>query len=295
MSGKFLNERCHELILNVYEYFCHEKDNFGPLRNVEAVQARTSEALKISVRTLKKIIDSKKMNLPLPKTLEKPRKKWKTDDLPASLQHTIRDIIYSKYAEKQVVTLDTMRQALEDKELLVASRPTISKILNNIGFKFKKDCNRRALCEKVHVASARVQFLRKYVDNMNSTSPLPVVFLDETWVFATGSQKRSWQDDSPKSVKNANYSSNGKRFIILHAGNQNGFIENSSLIFAANSKSDDYHDNMDAANFERWLKDQLPNLTEPSLIIMDNAAYHSRVVEKMPSSSWRKEELQKLH
>ncbi|KAF5286544.1 hypothetical protein FQR65_LT12548 [Abscondita terminalis] len=49
---------------------------------------------------------------------------------------------------------------------------------------------------------------------------------------------------------------------------------------------------MDAATFENWLKQQLlPNLQEPSLIILDNASYHSRLIEKTPSSTWKKEEL----
>ena len=39
--------------------------------------------------------------------------------------------------------------------------------------------------------------------------------------------------------------------------------------------SGDYHKNFNGENFARWWKTQLlPNLTQPSLIIMDNAAYH---------------------
>ena len=50
-------------------------------------------------------------------------------------------------------------------------------------------------------------------------------------------------------------------------------------MFTAKTKSGDYHDNMNQKNFEKWFKEQLiSNLPEPSLIIMDNATYHSRLM-----------------
>jgi len=55
--------------------------------------------------------------------------------------------------------------------------------------------------------------------------------------------------------------------IVLHAGNENGFINNASLVFKSGSKKGDYHDNMNRKNFENWFKNQLiPNLSEKSLI-----------------------------
>jgi transposase len=48
----------------------------------------------------------------------------------------------------------------------------------------------------------------------------------------------------------------------------------------------------DAETFEEWLKDMLLALDKPSLIILDNASYHSRLHEKHPTTAWRKSELQ---
>lgn len=81
----------------------------------------------------------------------------------------------------------------------------------------------------------------------------------------------------------------GVRYIILHAGSEDGFVENASLIFKAGYNLGDYHNSMNSDNFEKWFEHQLiPNLEEPSLIIMDNAPYHSRLVEKIPNQSWTK-------
>lgn len=293
MAGNFLNEQCQQLVLNLFDYFSREKDNFGPLRDVMAVRERVSDALKISLPTIRNILQRRRENLPLVKKVERTRRKFKTEDMPEQFKSEVRDVVYGMYAEKKPITLKALQETLRDKHIVDASISTIWKLLQCLGFKYKKDCNRRALCEKTNVVALRVTFLQQYTNNLKSALPLPVVFLDETWIFAKGGNKRSWQDETPKSVKKPNSTSEGKRYMILHAGNLNGFIENCSCVFSAKSKSSDYHDNMDAEKFENWVKEQLvPNLKEPSLIILDNASYHSRLIEKLPTSSWNKKELQ---
>jgi len=49
---------------------------------------------------------------------------------------------------------------------------------------------------------------------------------------------------------------------------------------------------MDAHNFEKWFSEILPKLDSNSVIVLDNAPYHSRRKEKIPSSSNKKSELQ---
>lgn len=49
---------------------------------------------------------------------------------------------------------------------------------------------------------------------------------------------------------------------------------------------------MDSGNFEKWLSEcLLPKLEEPSIIILDNASYHSRILDKTPTKSSKKEEM----
>lgn len=57
---------------------------------------------------------------------------------------------------------------------------------------------------------------------------------------------------------------------------------------------------MNEENFIKWFENQLlKNLEEPSIIVMDNASYHSTLKEKVPNNSWNKsaihEWLQKHH
>ncbi|KAL4153378.1 hypothetical protein QTP88_001211 [Uroleucon formosanum] len=68
-----------------------------------------------------------------------------------------------------------------------------------------------------------------------------------------------------------------------------GFIEGSKLVFRSNSGNTmDYHDQMNGEVFKQWFIQLLNNLEEPSVIVMDNAPYHSTLKETYPKSNWRK-------
>ena len=55
----------------------------------------------------------------------------------------------------------------------------------------------------------------------------------------------------------------------------------------------DYHDEMTSEHFEEWFHDSLmPNIPPNSLIVMDNAPYHSRRLEPVPTMSSRKQVMQ---
>ena len=52
-------------------------------------------------------------------------------------------------------------------------------------------------------------------------------------------------------------SGKGKRLIILHAGWKGGFLPGCELVFVGNTKSHDYHDEMNAKHFEEWWTQKL--------------------------------------
>jgi hypothetical protein len=79
--------------------------------------------------------------------------------------------------------------------------------------------------------------------------------------------------------------SRGKRIIVLHAGNENG---GTLLLSAKNftNYSADYHQDKDGVLFETWFQHQLlPNVPRNSVIVMDNARYHSRQISKKPNQN----------
>ncbi|XP_030757761.1 uncharacterized protein LOC115883532 [Sitophilus oryzae] len=196
------------------------------------------------------------------------------------------------YAAGEHITLQTLQANLQNIDDVQLSLTMLGKRLKYLQFIWQscKHSNRKYLMEQPYIAQKRLQFLRQYKENQISDCSFRPVFLDETWIYSKGGFKKSWQDGSLQTVRKT--SGEGVRYIVLHAGSEDGFVENASLVFKSGTKSGDYHDSMNSANFEKWFEEQLiPNLDEPSLIIMDNAPYHSTLFERTPNQSWSKESL----
>ena len=63
-------------------------------------------------------------------------------------------------------------------------------------------------------------------------------------------------------------------------------MNSADLVFQSKKATGDYHDEMKATHFEEWFHDSLlPNLQSNSLIVIDNAPYHSRKHETVPTMS----------
>jgi hypothetical protein len=122
------------------------------------------------------------------------------------------------------------------------------------------------------------------------------VYLDETWANAHDGRDTAWveKDTVAGGTKGGVRCPPGKgtRLIILGAGGEMGWIPNTKLIFRSKKNTGDYHDEMTGDHFEECFKDTLlPNCLPNSLIVMDNASYHSRRVEELPVKSWTKKKM----
>ncbi|XP_037515384.1 uncharacterized protein LOC119391809 [Rhipicephalus sanguineus] len=70
-----------------------------------------------------------------------------------------------------------------------------------------------------------------------------------------------------------------------------GFVDGCLDVFRGR-KTGDCHEEMDGNRFEGWFGDVLQKLPAGSVIALDNAPYHSRREEKLPTTSWKKENIQ---
>lgn len=130
-----------------------------------------------------------------------------------------------------------------------------------------------------------------------------IYYLDETWANSGHHKNCVWQDTSITSAHQALKqgltvglkapSGKGKRLIITHAGSENGFVSGAEDVFIGKKGTGDYHEEMDGDRFEHWFVNKLlPNIKPNSVIVMDNASYHSVKVEKIPTKSTRKAVIQ---
>ncbi|KAM7308216.1 uncharacterized protein ISCGN_011850 [Ixodes scapularis] len=128
-----------------------------------------------------------------------------------------------------------------------------------------------------------------------------IFYLDETWVTAGHTASTVWVDSTVTSSHDAfmrglttglkQPSGKGQRLIVTHIGSEDGFVPGCLDVFR-DKKTGDYHDEMDGPRFEKWFDDVLQKLPTGSVIVMDNAPYHSRRLEAVPTTSSRKELIQ---
>ena len=86
----------------------------------------------------------------------------------------------------------------------------------------------------------------------------------------------------------------GTRFIICHIAGKNGFVPGAGLVFhERNVVFEDYHKSMTADLYEKWIKGLVTGadrkIPPNSVIVMDNAPYHSRKEFPTPCMGWKKE------
>lgn len=200
----------------------------------------------------------------------------------------IRQKVHFFYSvKKEVPTLNKILAMIREDIGYSGSRSQLHKILKSIGFKYKKSSsNRRALMETTCVALKREKYLKAIMDNRCLPEELQkdIIYLDESYIHSSYKLKKCWQSIDTEGVTQD--VSKGKRWILVNAGSEKGFVPNTLLIFSGTNKQEDYHSEMDRNNFTKWVKEKLiPNLERPSIIVMDNAPYHSIVKNKAPTSS----------
>ena len=98
------------------------------------------------------------------------------------------------------------------------------------------------------------------------------------FITFSGFSKKVWQnvDYKPKYP----CLSEGMRYVVIDAGNKEGFIKDAGLVFSTKG-TEDYHGCVTSRLFETWMQDELlPRLEKPSVIVLDNASYHSALVSE---------------
>ena len=87
----------------------------------------------------------------------------------------------------------------------------------------------------------------------------------------------------------------GTCLIVCALGGKKGFVEKTNLRFVGNSKSKDYHREINSAHFKEWLTQKmLPNIGDKTVIVTNNAPCRSKQTEesKKPNTSWEKKKMQ---
>ncbi|XP_034187268.1 uncharacterized protein LOC117607556 [Osmia lignaria lignaria] len=226
--------------------------------------------------------------LPTPGT-KRPKREDKKFRCSLEDQAVIRGVIYDFYLEKKIMpTGPKILAAIREKIDFPWEIHSLYRLLQRMGFEWKKTNSiKKVLIEKPNFIAWRAKYLKaiEYYRKQNR----PIIYIDETWVDNTLYFHKCWDGKEIGIMKNTNSSN---RLVIIHAGGKDGFIKGGELIFESQTTPSDIHGQMNAANFEIWITEKLlPNIPPNSVVVMDNAPYHSARLNKPPSNYSKKEDI----
>lgn len=300
-----------EIIISARDYFQAEKDA-GVSEDINKVVERTARCLNIGVRSVCRVAAEYVRNggeVQCPQNCRAGRKPIEFDE---HIQGVVRRTIFNMYLSKEYPTVTKILRNVQENvdDFPEISDFTLRKLLKNMNFTFKKLQNRSVLMEKSSIAGKRAEFLRMI--HHYRRNGYCIYYTDETWCGANHHLKYGWLEKVDEKHKD-NFdvyrsgiqevdgyrggfvvpSGSGKRVIILHIGSKDGFVDGSLKCFIGKKGSADYHDEMNAAHFEEWFRDVLCKLPPKSIIVIDQAPYHTMLdpERRNPTSNWRKENI----
>ncbi|KAK0425601.1 hypothetical protein QR680_009282 [Steinernema hermaphroditum] len=149
-----------------------------------------------------------------------------------------------------------------------------------------------------------MRYLTKLQEIRNS-GQYEIFYCDETWIYEGMTHRYDWiprQSLAERQTMGLSFgpsapSSKGKRAIVLHCIGRLGPVDGALDMFVSGMNTDEeYHRQMTAEYFERWIEKLLPLLVHAAngkkpCLVLDNAPYHGRILEKVPTQRWKKAEL----
>ena len=268
-----------ELIVRLYKTLVREANVGNPLWSIKNPLERAHRYTDIPVTTLKRWLFND-----TPTTTNHQREEQTTDknvhqfrQLDSFDINLIARTVKRMLDTNIVLSLRKLQKVIKDEHSLVVSKTTLWRVMKLKKYKFKKTYgNRQLICERPDLQRLRAKFLRDIRDYR--ARGLNIVYLDETWINQNHTHALEWMSEDGQIARRIPVG-RGQRWIILHAVDRvTGFLPNCKLVFKSHSVDGrDYLSEMNAAIFEDWVVNKLlPSLNEPTVIVMDNASYHSR-------------------
>lgn len=301
-KGVVFSSQTRQIVINVYSKLKAQ----NPSKSIRSLVTMTSELTGVGKTTIYKVKSEVKTS---GKPCSPSRKREGAVGLRNRLTKyndfelcCIRRKVHQFYLRNEIPTArKVLCEVNNDEDLPNFTLRTFQRLLKNMGFEYRRRQRNSALIDREDLIIWRRKYLRAI--RQLRKGGIPVYFLDETWVNAGHTKTLVWQDTTIWSSREAFFSGlstglkapsgKGGRLIIVHAGNENGFVEGALHIFHSKTSKTDYHEEMDGNYFENWFKTKLlPNILPNSVIVMDNAPYHSIKLEKLPTTAWKKCDIQ---
>ena len=160
-------------------------------------------------------------------------------------------------------------------------------------FSYKKRDNKQYMHEQRNILEQRYTYLKTIHKLRNDKRT--IIYTDETWVNTHHCKeqisvnvdgKGGWKVPSGK----------GQRLIVVHAGEVEGWVPGTDLVFRSKTNSADYHDEMNSEHFIKLFRQKLLlNIPPTSVIVLENTSYHNKQKDKPrpPTTANRKNDIKR--
>lgn len=294
-----MTENEKKIAINVYNYVEKTLPSYPHKKDVLPI---VSEIMGVSGHTIDNLIKFYEKTGTIKQPTVRPPNRAKLSKFDNFTLTAIRRKVHQFYFDGELPTVAKVTAAInEDSTLPSLSESSVYRLMKKLNFNHVKRSRRSILLDRPDLQTWRHQYLQRIADYRKQNRK--IYYLDETWLNEGHTSSYVWVDEDIKSSRDAflkglstglKNPSKGKRLIITHIGSEDGFVDGGEWIFEAKKqdKDGDYHGEMDAHNFEKWYEQILNKIPPGSVVVMDNAPYHSRHIEKVPTMNWRKDAIQ---
>lgn len=206
----------------------------------------------------------------------------------------IRQKVHSFWLKRELPTLDKILKLVnDDSKIINTTRSSLHRLLITMQFTYTEIKKHSVLTEK----DSLIIWRRNYLFDLRKfrSQGRPIYYLGETSIdiddYSDAIVKLEEFNNELLSDAVVIATRKVKRLIVLHIGSDKGFHPGGMLFFESKRNTVNVHDEINGENFREWFESILPSLERNSVIVMDNAPYHSVELEETPTTSWRTQDI----
>ncbi|XP_043259683.1 uncharacterized protein LOC122401547 [Colletes gigas] len=283
-----------QLILNIYKSLSQE----NPIMLITDIVSKAANIAGVCKSTVYRVLREYKRTSTLSIPKEK-RTRDTTIDLIDDLdKNTIRRKVHEFYMKNEIPTAEKVLKVVnDDNDVPNVNRAILYKLLKILNFQYARRGRSSMLFDREEIVVWRREYLKKIKSFRKDGRK--IYYLDETWINADPTKRYVVKVETNSSMPASssglytgmrNPSSTGKRLIVCHIGSKDGFLPGAMWAFES-TKSGDFQEEINAVSFENWFLKVLAKLEKYAVIVMDDAPYHSRKVEKIPTTATKIENI----
>ncbi|KAH6930618.1 hypothetical protein HPB50_015566 [Hyalomma asiaticum] len=279
-SGHILNSDSRNMIFHCYTYWRNKQRE----HSVEDTSEFAADTLGVSVRSAFRVREEVKASHFSGGKLTTPSRKRP--------RNAEKSCVHDFFRRNEIPTVEKITTEFSERiELQSLRHCAVRRLPAESGFKNKRRSRNSLLVDRDDITDWRDRYLRdveRY--RLEGRKSLPGRDMD------TVVQKRGQLFARANGLTTGLKHLSGKRqrLILTQIGSEDGVVDDYLDVYRG-QKAGDHHEEMDGNHFEVWFNDVLQKLPAGSVIVLDNAPYHNRREQKLPTTAWKKEEYGKVY